>query len=240
MMRLNKYLSRCGLASRRIADKMIQQGRVKVNGVEVTELGVIIEEKKDQVEVDSKLVSLPPESIYVLLNKPKGYVTSLKDEFGRKTVTSLIKNLGQRVYPVGRLDIDTEGVLLLTDDGELAFRLTHPKFQVSKCYHTTVKGEFPVELVARFEEGIKLEDGFVATAKAKLISSQRHFSILNLELTEGRKREVRRMCGMLGFPVNGLKRVKFAGLSCEGMKVGSWRYLSRKEVDKLRKKVGLL
>jgi 23S rRNA pseudouridine2605 synthase len=238
-MRLNKYLSKCGIASRRGADRLIEQGRIMINGTKVVELGVIIDENKDEVFVDERLVSLPPESVYVMLNKPKGYVTSLKDEYGRKVVTELIKNVGQRLYPVGRLDLDTEGVLLLTDDGELAFRLTHPKYQIKKLYHVTVKGEFPPELVARFEEGIELEDGFVATAKGKLQSSQAKFSSLVLELTEGRKREVRRMCRILGFPVQSLRRTRFCGISCEGMKVGSWRYLNRKEVEKLRKKVDL-
>jgi 23S rRNA pseudouridine2605 synthase len=239
MMRLNKYLSKCGVASRRHADKLIEQGRVTINGNKVSELGVIIDDLSDQVEVDGKPVSLPPEPVYILLNKPKGYITSLKDEFGRKTVATLIKNVGQRVYPVGRLDLDSEGVLLFTDDGELSYRLTHPKFGIRKIYHVTVKGEFPVELVARFEEGVKLEDGFVATAKAKLVSSQAKMSTLALELTEGRKREVRRMCGTLGFPVLHLRRIKFADLSCDGMKSGTWRFLSRKEIDKLKRKVAL-
>lgn len=238
-MRLNKYLSKCGVASRRKADRLIQQGRVSINGEKIAELGVIIDENRDEVSIDGKMVTLPPEPVYVMLNKPRGFVTSLKDEYGRKTVTELVKNVGQRVYPVGRLDLDTEGVLLLTDDGELAYRLTHPKFQIRKVYVATVKGAFPPELVARFEEGIELEDGFVATAKGKLLSSQDKFSTLQLELTEGRKREVRRLCRMLGFPVQQLKRTKFGGLSCEGMKVGSWRYLNRKEIDRLKKKTGL-
>jgi pseudouridine synthase len=239
LMRLNKYLSKCGIASRRGADRLVQQGRITVNGEKVTSLGLIIDDKKDEIQVDGRLVLLPPEPVYVMLNKPKGYVTSLKDEFGRKTVVELVKNVGQRIYPVGRLDLESEGVLLLTDDGELAFRLTHPKYQIKKIYHVMVKGEFPPELVARFEEGIKLEDGFVATARGKLISSQRKFSSLVLELTEGRKREIRRMCRILGFPVHHLRRTKFSGISCEGMKVGSWRFLNRKEVEKLKKKVDL-
>jgi len=238
-MRLNKYLSKCGIASRRGADRLIEQGRIAINGKKVTDLGVLLEENRDEVQVDGKLVTLPPEPVYVMLNKPKGYVTSLRDEYGRKTVTELIKNVGQRIYPVGRLDLDTEGVLLLTDDGELAFRLTHPKYQIKKIYSVTVKGEFPPELVARFEEGIKLEDGYVATAKGKLQSSQSKFSTLTLELTEGRKREVRRMCRLLGFPVQHLRRTKFCSVSCEGMKIGSWRFLNRKEIEKLKKKVNL-
>jgi pseudouridine synthase len=238
-MRLNKYLSKSGIASRRGADRLIQQGRIVINGVKSVDLGVIIDENKDEVYVDGRLISLPPEPVYVMLNKPKGYVTSLHDEFGRKTVTELVRNVGQRVYPVGRLDLDTEGVLLLTDDGELVFRLTHPKYQIKKIYCVTVRGEFPPELVARFEEGVELEDGFVATARGKLLSSRGKFSTLNLELTEGRKREVRRMCRILGFPVQYLRRTKFSGISCEGMKLGSWRFLNRKEVEKLKKKVAL-
>ena len=238
-MRLNKYLSKSGIASRRGADLMIKQGRVAINGAKMTDLGVIIDENKDEVYVDGRLISLPPEPVYVMLNKPSGYVTSLRDQFGRKTVSELVRNVGHRVYPVGRLDLDTEGVLLLTDDGELAFRLTHPKYQIKKVYHVTVKGEFPPELVDRFEEGVLLEDGFVATARGKLLSSCSKFSSLNLELTEGRKREVRRMCRILGFPVQHLRRTKFSDISCEGMKLGTWRFLNRKEVEKLKKKVAL-
>lgn len=238
-MRLNKYLSKCGIASRRGADRMIEQGRVSINGKPVKELGVIIDENKDEVSVDGKLCTLPPEPVYIILNKPKGYVTTMKDEFGRKTVLDLIRNVGQRVYPVGRLDLDTEGILLLTDDGEMSYRLTHPKFGIKKVYKATVRGEFPHELISRIDEGVRLEDDFVASAKAKLVGSQGKFSTLILELSEGRKREVRRICRTLGFPVQHLKRIKFADLSCEGMKVGTWRYLNRKEIDKLKKKVDL-
>jgi len=238
-MRLNKYLSKCGIASRRAADRLIEQGRVAINGDPIKELGVLIDENRDEVAVDGKLCTLPPEPVYIILNKPKGYVTTMKDEYGRKTVLDLIRNVGQRVYPVGRLDLDTEGILLLTDDGELSYRLTHPKFEVKKLYRVTVRGEFPVELVSRIDEGVRLEDGFVASAKAKVVGSQGRFSTLILELSEGRKREVRRIMRMLGFPVHNLRRIKFADLSCEGMKVGTWRYLNRKEVEKLKKKVEL-
>lgn len=238
-MRLNKYLSHCGVASRRQADEMIQAGRVKVNDEKVDTLGVIIDAEKDVVAVDEVVIELPNANSYVILNKPRGYISSLVDKFGRPTVVDLIKGVDNRVYPVGRLDLDTEGIILLTDDGELAYRLAHPKFEIKKLYVATLKGEFPAQLIENIENGVKLDDGYVATAKAKLISSQKYKSVVQLELHEGKKREIRRIFTALGYVVKHLKRIRFADLSCEGMRTGSWRHLNRKEVQKLRRKVGL-
>ena len=185
-MRLNKYLSHCGISSRRQADEMIQAGRVNVNGKLVDRLGLVIDEVNDTVEVDGQPVKLPEDKSYVVLNKPKGYISSLVDKYNRPTVIDLIKGVNARVYPIGRLDLDTEGILLLTDDGELAFRLAHPKFEVKKAYIVSVKGYFPAEFIGKFEEGITLEDGSLARGKAKFISAHEEYSVVQLELTEGK------------------------------------------------------
>jgi len=201
-MRLNKFLSHCGVASRRQADEMILAGRIFVNDQKADRLGMVIDTAKDEVRVDEQIISLPQEESYVLLNKPKGYISSLSDKFERPTVVDLIKAVPARVYPVGRLDLDTEGVLLLTNDGELAYRLAH--------------------------------------CKAKLLTANEEASILQLELHEGKKREIRRMMTALGYHVRHLKRTRFADVTCEGMRTGSWRFLNRKEISKLKRKVGLL
>lgn len=238
-MRLNKFLSHCGIASRRKADEMIQAGRVLVNGEKVTTLGMVIDENVDRVVVDEHDIFLPEDDSYVILNKPKGYISSMVDKFNRPTVIELIKGVPGRVYPVGRLDLDTEGILLLTNDGELAYRLAHPRFEIKKVYVVTVKGFFPADLVDRFEEGIRLEDGYVAKCKAKIVIAQNEMSVIQLELTEGKKREIRRIFAALGYQVKHLKRIRFADISCEGMGLGSWRHLNRKEVQKLKRKVDL-
>ncbi len=239
MMRLNKFLSRCGVASRRHADEMIAAGRVAVNGEVVKQLGIIIDEINDVVRVDSETIRLPAEDTYVILNKPKGFISSLVDKFNRPTVVDLIKGVSERVYPVGRLDLDTEGLLLLTNDGELAYRLAHPKFDIKKIYQVTVKGQFDEKLMTKFEEGITLDDGYVARCKAKIMATHKKSSILQVELSEGKKREIKRIFSALGYDVKHLRRIRFADLSCEGMQIGSWRYLNRREVSKLRKKVDL-
>ena len=219
---------------------MILAGRVAVNGEKVTKLGQVIDEINDVIRVDTETIRLPGEESYVILNKPKGYISSLVDKFDRPTVIDLIKGVNDRVYPVGRLDLDTEGILLLTNDGELAYRLAHPKFEIKKEYIVTVKGTFPEEMVSKLEEGVTLEDGYVAKSRGRLLSSNESISVLQMELTEGKKREIKRIFASLGFAVKHLKRIRFADISCEGMRTGSWRYLNRKEVTRLKRKVGLL
>jgi 23S rRNA pseudouridine2605 synthase len=237
-MRLNKFLANSGVCSRRKADLLIQSGRVAINGTPVTKLGVPVDEKTDQVTVDGKKVSLRQNLIYILLNKPKGYLSTVKDDFRRPTVMDLLgKDKG--VFPVGRLDKDTEGVLLLTNDGELTFRLTHPKFEMEKTYLVTVKGEMEPEILKRFKQGIRLEEGVVARGEGKIIKKGQETSVLEVTLREGRKREVRRMCLALGFSVIDLKRTKFAHLTARGLKTGQWRYLSEIEIRHLKKMTGV-
>jgi len=237
-MRLNKFLARSGVCSRRKADLLIQSGRVSVNDTTVQKLGALIDEKTDEVTVDGKKISLQENLTYILLNKPKGYLSTVKDSFHRPTVLDLLGK-DKKVFPVGRLDQDTEGVLLLTNDGELAYRLTHPKFQIEKTYRVTVKGKMDQKILKKFKPGIKLEEGVVARGEGKILKKDEEGSVFELKLKEGMKREIKRMCQMAGFPVIDLKRTKFAHLTTRGLKKGQWRYLTEREVVSLKKMVGL-
>lgn len=245
-MRLNKFLAQAGASSRRGADLLIQSGRVTVNGIKIGKLGTLIDEEKDDIRVDGKKVSLPEKFVYILLNKPKGYLCTVKDSFGRPTVLDLVGK-GRKVFPVGRLDLDTEGVLLLTNDGELAYRLTHPKFQVEKTYLVTVKGEINERILKRFHKGIKLsegsrfagEDGEIAKGEARILKIEKGNSVLEIKLREGRKREIKRMCKTVGLSVTNLVRIKFANLTAKNLNPGAWRYLKKKEIENLKKMVHL-
>ncbi len=238
-MRLNKFLSRCGVASRRSADNLIVSGKVMVNDQPVTQKGVVIDESRDVVKVDGKVCAIPTGYIYVMLNKPEGYLVTLEDDFGRETVTELIKDVPRRIYPIGRLDYDSEGLLLLTDDGDLAFRLAHPSYNVRKIYTVGVRGEFPDERLVRFEEGIKLDDGHIAHSRARVLKRSPKFTVLSIELTEGRKREIKRMCKAIGFPVRSIRRVQYDTLSLDNLAKGCWRYLTPEEVTRLKRCVQL-
>ena len=218
---------------------MIQSGKVTVNGIPVQELGILIDEKKDEVTVDGKKVSLQEDLIYILLNKPKGYLSTVKDDFQRPTVLDLVGK-EKNIFPVGRLDFNTEGVLLLTNDGELAYRLTHPKFEIEKTYLVFVKGEIDPIILEKFKQGVKLEEGVVARGEGKIIQTEKERSVFQLTLREGRKREIKRMCQMVGLEVGNLIRTKFAHLTTRGLKTGQWRYLTEREIVQLRKMVGLL
>jgi 23S rRNA pseudouridine2605 synthase len=232
-------LAHTGVTSRRAADAMVGEGRVSVNGVTITALGHMIDETRDQVCVDGAPVAPVAQHTYVVLNKPAGYVTSLADPHHEKTVTTLLSDLPERVYPVGRLDLDTEGTLLFTNDGELAHRLTHPKFGIPRVYRVQVVGEVSPTDLARFGKGIRLPDGNVGRASATLERTEGGNAVLLLELTEGRKREVKHLCSAVGHPVVKLERISFAGITCEGLLLGQWRQLSGEEVAGLRRLVDL-
>jgi 23S rRNA pseudouridine2605 synthase len=232
-MRLNKFLAQAGVSSRRGADLLIQSGQVMVNGVIIKKLGTLIDEKKDDIRVNDKKIHLPERFIYILLNKPKGYLCTVKDSFRRPTVLDLVGE-DKGVFPVGRLDLDTEGVLLLTNDGELAYRLTHPKFQVEKIYLVTVKGEINERILKGFHKGIELEDGAIAKGEAKILKVEKGNSLLELKLREGRKREIKRMCKAVGLSVTNLARTKFANLTVKNLKPGNWRYLKEEEIERLK------
>lgn len=238
-IRLNKFLSEAGVASRREADRMINQGRVTVNGEVVESLGYRIDEEKDRVEVDGRRIQKKESTVYVMLNKPSGYLVSLRDPFRRPTVKELLAGVKSRVFPVGRLDYRSEGLLLLTNDGELAFRLTHPRFKIKKVYLVRVKGIPEASSLSRLERGIFLEGKKTAPSKIRRLSSFSRESRLRVEIHEGRKREVRKMFEAVGHKVLGLKRIKFGPLSLGKLKPGQWRYLMPEEIEALKNQVGL-
>ena len=230
-MRLNAYLARAGVASRRKADELIKAGRVTVNG-EPGQLNMFVGER-DRVEVDGRAVAKQGLA-YVLLHKPAGVVTTARDPHGRRTVVGLVDH-PSRVVPVGRLDADTTGALLLTNDGELAHRLAHPRYGVEKTYVAEVQGEPGGDVLQRLAEGIDLDDGPTAPARVTLLTPSR----LELVLHEGRNRQVRRMLEAVGHPVVKLRRSRYAGLGPGRLRPGDWRDLTRDEVRRLRRLVGL-
>jgi pseudouridine synthase len=238
-IRLNKFLSQAGIASRREADRMIAEGRVKVNSKVVFELGHKIDDQKDKVEVDGRKVKKEQALIYLMLNKPKGYLVTLKDPIQRPTVKDLVVALKKKVIPVGRLDYDSEGLLLLTNDGELAYRLTHPRYKIRKTYLVKVRGEPNLSKLSKLEKGIFLDGKKTAPAKVLLLEGNPKKSLLKIEIHEGRKREVRRMCEFIGHRVLKLTRIGFAGLKLERLKSGKWRFLKPEEIKKLKKQVRL-
>jgi 23S rRNA pseudouridine2605 synthase len=233
-IRLNKFLSRCGVASRREADRLLGEGRVTVNGQTVQDLGVKIDDKRDRVLVDGKTVKARPKLVYLALNKPAGYLVTRSDPFGRPTIWNLLPAF-PGVNPVGRLDFASEGLLLLTNDGELSFRLTHPKFEILKTYVVRVRSEVTTADIGKLEKGIFFEGRKTAPAKVRSLEAHRGKSVLEIEIHEGRKREVRQMFERLGHRLEKLKRVSFAGLTLKHLPSGQWRHLTRDEVQKLRR-----
>lgn len=239
MIRINKYLSLCGVTSRRGAETLIAEGKITVNGETLTKVGTIIDEDNDAVKVNGTLVAPVTQKTSVVLNKPRMVMTTLFDPFKRRTVRHCLKGLEARVYPVGRLDYDTEGVLLLTNDGDLAYRLAHPRFQVERIYEAKVAGEFEPPSALKIASGIKLEDGATGRAIVDILQASHNWSRIRLTLTEGRKREVKQLCKKVGHPVQHLTRVEFAGITCRSLRSGGWRVLSKVEISILYKLVGL-
>lgn len=238
-IRLNKFLSRAGVASRREADRMIVEGRIKVNSRVVEELGFKIDDEKDKVEVDGKKIRKAEHFVYLMLNKPEGCLVTLKDPFRRPTIIRFLPKLKERIFPVGRLDYDSSGLLLLTNDGEFTNRLTHPRYKVKKVYLVKVKGEPAPSGLLKLEKGIFLDGKKTAPAKVKLIVRAPRRSLVRVEIFEGRKREVRRMFEAIGFRVVGLERISVGGLCLGKLRKGAWRFLTRQEVCLLRKQVNL-
>jgi 23S rRNA pseudouridine2605 synthase len=234
-VRLNAFLARAGVASRRRADVLIREGRVRVNG-EPGQLNTVVG-KRDLVEVDGVRVERQPLS-YLLLNKPPDVVTTASDPHGRRTVVDLVPS-EPRVVPVGRLDVDTTGALVLTNDGELAHRLAHPRYGVPKAYEAEVEGTPTSDELELLRHGVELEDGLTAPAEVRLIGRSRRAGRLELILHEGRKHQVKRMCEAVGHPVRQLHRVRYAGLDVTGLAPGEWRELTKDEIAALRAGVGL-
>jgi pseudouridine synthase len=239
LVRINKYLAQRGVASRRHADRLIAEGRVTVNGVVIEDLGSKIDETEDRVSVDGKSVRGRGGQVYVMLNKPAGFLVTLEDPFKRRTVRDLLPDLPDGVFPIGRLDKDSEGLLLLTNDGELAYRLTHPRFEVAKRYVVHVRGELEDKEAARLAAGVFIEGRRTSPAKVVVFEKSARRTILQVEIHEGRKREVRNMLEAVGHPVLELKRVMFAGLSLSHLAAGHWRPLTNPEILRLKKAVGM-
>ena len=235
-MRINKYIAACGVASRRKAEELITQNRVKVNGNVVNELSFQIDENKDKVEVDGKLIGLEENLVYIMLNKPEGYVTTVKDQFDRPSVIDLVHGVGERVYPIGRLDYETSGLLLLTNDGDLTYKLTHPKHEVDKTYMAIVKGIPTKEELKNFEEGLYIEDYKTAPAKIKIVKKdeEKNYAICQIKIHEGRNRQVRKMCRAINHPVMRLRRVAMGKITLKDTEVGKYRHLTKEEVEYLK------
>jgi 23S rRNA pseudouridine2605 synthase len=237
-MQLNKYLALCGVASRRKANDLIASRRVTLNGKTAERLGMHVDPENDAVVVDGKRLHPPRRFRYVLLNKPADAVTTVRDDQGRKTVLNLVGE-PKGLFPVGRLDLDTEGVLLLTNDGELAHRLAHPRYEIDKLYRAWVPGTFGDDAVKRFRKGVAIEGGFVARGEAEAVRSAGSRTLVEVRIHEGKKRQVRRMFQALGFSVHRLARVNFAGLTTRGLALGDSRDLKPEEVKMLYRMTGL-
>lgn len=232
--RLQKILSETGVASRRHAEELIREGRVTVNG-RLARIGDKVDPLRDHIKVDGRLIASPAAKAYLMLHKPKQVVTTSEDPEGRAVVMDLVKGRMPRLFPVGRLDYDAEGILLLTNDGEMAHRLSHPSFQVPRTYWVKVKGKPAPEEVRKLSRGITLEDGPTAPCRIVPRKEARENTWLEMTLREGRNRQVKRMWERMGYPVLKLRRVSFAGLSLGGLKVGEYRHLRPAEVEKLKK-----
>jgi 23S rRNA pseudouridine2605 synthase len=238
MERIQKILAHGGIASRRAAEQLIKAGRVRVNGHVVTELGAKADARRDRIEVDGKRV-VAEEPVYVVLHKPRGVVSTMSDPEGRPTVKELLSSLGARVYPVGRLDFATSGVLLATNDGELADGLLHPRKTVPKTYVLKVKGTMTPDDVDVWRKGVRLDDGMTLPAEAKLLRHEGDKTWLELTIREGRNQQIRRMGEATRFPVMRLARVAFAEITAEGLAPGRWRHLTRDELIALKKVYGV-
>lgn len=233
--RLQKLLAAAGVASRREAEKLITDGRVAVDGHAVTELGAKADPDRAAITVDGRPIDLHPTKVYVLLNKPQGYASTRRDPHAPQVVTELVKDAGPTLYPVGRLDVDTEGLLMLTNDGDFMFKITHPRHRIPKTYRAEVRGLIAQDTVDRLARGILLEDGPTAPARARLIAANaaRQTSVVELTITEGRKRQVRRMFKAVGHPVVRLVRTRIGNVALGKLKPGEWRFLTHEEVEEL-------
>ena len=232
--RLQKYLAECGIASRRKCEEYITQGKVQVHGKTITELGVKVNPEKDKITFEGKNVKQEERKVYILLNKPIGYVTTSDEQFGRDKVLDLVK-VRERVVPVGRLDMYTSGALILTNDGDFVYKVTHPKHEITKTYTVTVKGIIKNEEVEQLRKGVKIDDYTTRPAKVKILKTDEEKDISRLEITihEGKNRQVRRMCESVGRRVIALHRSKIGNIGVKDIELGKWRYLKDFEVKTL-------
>mgnify|MGYP005975419545 FL=1 len=233
-LRLQKYLSEQGILSRRAAEEEIRKGRITVNDCTAV-LGMKIDPQRDIVKYEGRAVNASVRHIYLMLNKPKGYVTTMKDEKGRPCVAELIKDVGIRVYPIGRLDLESEGLLLFTNDGELANRLMHPKFHKPKLYHVKIRGAVSPEMIGALERPMEIDGYLTKPVRITVVSRREDATVLAMELFEGRNRQIRKMCESLGLTILSLKRISIGEVKLGNLAPGKWRYLTRAQVESLKK-----
>lgn len=235
-VRLQKFLASCGIASRRKCEELILAGKVEVNGKVVNELGTKVNIQKDEVKYNGKIIKPEEEKIYILLNKPIGYVTTVKEQFGRDKVTDLVKQ-NKRIVPVGRLDMYTSGALILTNDGELVNKLTHPKNEINKTYNVTVAGIVTEQDIENLKSGVEIDNSYITkTAKVKIlkIDNEKNISRVQITIHEGKNRQIRKMCQAINKRVLALHRSKIGNIEVRDLKLGTWRYLTKKEVNELK------
>lgn len=236
IVRLQKYIAMCGEASRRAAEQLIEEGKVFVNGNKVVQQGVKVEIGADEVTVSGRVIKPCEKLYYVMLNKPCGYVSTVKDQFERPTVIDLLGDeIKARVFPVGRLDYDTEGLILMTNDGDFAYRITHPKHNVEKTYIAVVGGGVTPSALNRLRKGVRLSDGFVTScAEVEIIEAQKGVTTVKITIHEGKNRQVRRMFEEVGSKVIALKRININGVELGNLPLGRWRHLTAHEISILK------
>lgn len=231
--RLQKYMARCGIASRRKCEELILNGFVKVNDKIIDELGFKVD-NKDKVKYKDKLIYPEENKVYIMLNKPVGYITSVKDEKGRKTILDLVK-VKERIYPIGRLDYDTSGLILLTNDGDIYNKIIHPRSEVDKLYEAFIKGIPNQDEINKFSSGIVIDGYKTSNAKIEIIDIKENNCIVNIIIHEGKNRQVRKMCKAIGHPVVSLKRKQIGKLNLNGLKIGEWRNLTNQEIGYIKR-----
>ncbi len=233
-MRLQKFLSEQGVLSRRAAEEEIKKGKVKVNGIPAT-LGTKIDPDTDVVEYQGKQIGGAVRKVYLMLNKPVGYVTTMSDEKGRPCVAELVENVGTRVYPIGRLDLESEGLLLFTNDGALANRLMHPKYHKPKVYHVKIRGEVDAEKIAALGRPMNIDGYITKPAGISVVTRKPDYTVLAMELFEGRNRQIRKMCKQLSLQILMLKRISIGEIKLGNLALGEWRYLTKTQIESLKK-----
>ena len=236
-MRLNKFLSNSGVASRRKCDEIIAEGKVFVNGKQVTELGFKVNEKKDKVMVEGKVIKLPSSFVYIKLNKPKGYACTAHDEKGRKTIYDILPAELKELKPVGRLDKDSTGLLILTNDGDFINKMTHPSIKIPKIYRVCAQGRMNTQHLIQMAKGIEIEQGKIAYADSSIIEYDGKNTVLQVILYQGMNRQIRKMLDSLGFPVISLKRISHGTINIQGMKKGQFKYIKPREISDMIKQI---
>lgn len=235
LVRLQKYIADCGVASRRKAEELILHNKVMVNKTVINQLGYKVHPENDIVSIDGKIIKPESKKVYIMLNKPIGYVTTVKDQFNRPTVIDLLIDIEYRVFPVGRLDYDTSGLLLLTNDGDLANKIMHPRYKIDKAYIANVSG-YPTEKeLEKLRSGIKIDNYYTSPANVKILKMSNNSTSIHITIHEGKNRQVRKMFEAIGYKVVKLNRIALGNIKLNGLKEGHWRYLSSEEVNYLKK-----